>query len=437
MNWIKLLKPYDRHAAGEVISLDEAEAKALVRIGHAEDADAPDGASDETMLKSLVERTVDDAVDGLLRRRTAATAVAEPYSNIDRRPRITVGPDNELADPRDGFRGVGDFARSVRRAFENHGIDRRLERRLKANGASEGINSDGGYAVPVEFAQNVFNDILGEDSLFNRCFQIPMTSSSIKLPALNYTTQGTYGVAAYWTSEGGAIGASKPSFRQPQLNLNKLAALVPVTSELLEDGIAIEPIITKLAAEAITYKLNDAIINGDGQGKPVGIVGHSSTVSVAEETGQPADSVVAANIVKMRARFNGNPANGLFLVHRDVEPQLLTMQDASGRWLYFAPGSFADKPQGRLLGADVIPLMNCQTPGTTGDIIYADMKQYAVGFKASGPEQAMSLHLYFNTDELAYRWTFRVDGRPWRDAPLAARNGTAAYSPFVTLATRA
>ena len=31
--------------------------------------------------------------------------------------------------------GVGDFARSVRRAFENHGMDPRLERRLKAAGA--------------------------------------------------------------------------------------------------------------------------------------------------------------------------------------------------------------------------------------------------------------------------------------------------------------
>ncbi|MBV8781021.1 MAG: phage major capsid protein [Phycisphaerae bacterium] len=427
MTWIKLLKPYDHHAIGEVINLDDAEAKALIRTGHAESVDAPENA-DESAIQSLVARTVDQAVDDLLRRRTNET---------DRRPRITVAADNELSDPRDGFRGVGDFARSVRRAFENHGIDQRLQRRLKATGASEGVNADGGYAVPIEFAQNVFNDILGEDSLFNRCFQIPMTSSSIKLPALNYTTQGSYGVTAYWTSEGAAITTSKPTYRQPQLNLNKLAALVPVTSELLEDGIAIEPIITKLAAEAITFRLNDAIINGDGAGKPTGIIGHASVVSVAKETGQTAATVVAQNIVKMRARFNGNPAHAVWLIHRDVEPQFLTMQDAGGRWLYFAPGSFADNPQGRLLGADVVPLMNCQTPGTVGDVVYADMQQYAIGFKASGPQQAMSLHLYFNTDELAYRWTFRVDGRPWRDAPLAAKNGSSSYSPFVTMAARA
>ena len=437
MTWIKLLKPYDHHAIGEVISLDDSEAKALIRIGHAETADAPSGDGDDAMLKSLVERTVDDAVDGLLRRRASGgAAVAEPFSHIDRRPRIVVGPDNELSDPRDGFRGVGDFARSVRRAFENHGIDQRLQRRLKANGASEGVNTDGGYAVPVEFAQHVFNDVLGEDSLFNRCFQIPMSSSSIKLPALNYTTQGTYGVMAYWTGEAAALTPTKPNFRQAQLNLNKLAALVPVTSELLEDGIAIEPIITKLAAEAITFRLNDAILNGDGNGKPIGIIGNAATISVPAVTGQPADTVTAANIVTMRSRFNGNPANAVWLIHRDVEGQLLSMQDPSGRWLYFAPGSFADNPQGRLLGSDVIPLMVCQPPGSVGDVVYADMKQYAIGFKASGPEQAMSLHLYFNTDEVAYRWTFRVDGRPWRDAPLAAKNGASAYSPFVTLAAR-
>ena len=432
MQWIKLLKPYDHHTAGETISLDGAEAKALIQTGHAEAAEAPEG-SDNVDLKALIEKTVDEAMDGLIRR---LPGKMEKSPASDRRPRISVGQDNELLDPRDGFRGVGDFARSVRRAFENHGIDHRLERRLKAQGASEGVNADGGYAVPVEFSNNVFNDILGEDSLFNRCFLIPMTSSSIKLPALNYTTQGNFGVTAYWTGEAAPITQSKPAYRQPQLNLNKLAALVPVTSELLEDGIAIEPIITKLAAEAITFTLNDAILNGDGSSKPTGIIGQSSVVSVPKETGQAAATVVAENVVKMRARFIGNPANAVFLIHRDVEPELLTMQDGAGRWLYFAPGSFADMPNGKLLGAEVQPLSNCQALGTVGDIIYADMKQYAIGYKAAGPTQAMSLHLYFDTDQLAYRWTFRVDGRPWRDVPLAAKNGSSTYSPFVTLATR-
>jgi HK97 family phage major capsid protein len=431
MQWIKLLKPYDNHAIGDCLSLDESEARTLIKAGHAEAGDAPENAQ-EIELKSLVERTVDDAVETLIKRTTQKAS----DHLTDRRPRITVGQDNELLDPRDGFRGVGEFASAVRRAFENHGIDQRLQRRIKSSAASEGVNADGGYAVPVEFSQNVFNDILGEDSLFNRCFLIPMTSSSIKLPALNYTTQGSFGVTAYWTGEGTTITTSKPAYRQPQLNLNKLAALVPVTSELLEDGIAIEPIITKLAADAITFTLNDAIINGDGASKPTGIVGHASVVAVPKETGQAAATVVAENVVKMRSRFIGNPANGVFLIHRDVEPELLTMQDGAGRWLYFAPGSFADMPNGKLLGAEVQPLSNCQALGTTGDIIYADMKQYALGYKSTGPSQAMSLHLYFNTDELAYRWTFRVDGRPWRDVPLAAKNGTSTYSPFVTLATR-
>jgi len=432
MQWIKLLKPYDHHTAGETISLDGAEAKALIQTGHAEQAQAPEG-SDDVDLKSLIERTVDDAMDGLIRR---LPGKLEKSPTSDRRPRITVGQDNELLDPRDGFRGVGEFAHSVRRAFENHGLDHRLERRLKAQGASEGVNADGGYAVPIEFSNNVFNDILGEDSLFNRCFLIPMTSNSIKLPALNYTTQGNFGVTAYWTGEAAAITQSKPAYRQPQLNLNKLAALVPVTSELLEDGIAIEPIITKLAAEAITFTLNNAILNGNGTSKPTGIVGHASVVSVAKETGQAAATVVADNVVKMRSRYIGNPANAVFLIHRDVEAQLLTMQDPSGHFLYFAPGTFANTPSGRLLGADVVPLSNCQALGTVGDIIYADLKQYAIGYKAAGPTQAMSLHLYFNTDELAYRWTFRVDGRPWRDAPLAAANGPSTYGPLITLATR-
>ena len=92
----------------------------------------------------------------------------------------------------------------------------------------------------------------------------------MKLPALNYVKQGAFGVTAYWEGEAQTIPTSKPNYRQPQLTLNKLTVLTPVTSELLEDGIAIESTINFLASEAMTYMINDSIVNGTGAGQPVG-----------------------------------------------------------------------------------------------------------------------------------------------------------------------
>ena len=440
MQWIKLLEARAGKAIGSVYEEEDGAATMLIEFKKAEKAEKPEEANaiDDDVAKS-VDALVDAAVEQFDKKFTAKVA-SRTKANADKRhAAIITTHDNELDDPTDGFKGIGEFANTVRKAFSAGGIaDERLLRRLKATGASEGVNADGGYTVPVQYATTVFDDIMGQDSLMQRCFLIPMMSNSIKLPAINYTTEGSFGVKAYWTGEGGTITTSKPAFRQPQLNLNKLAALVPVTSELLEDGIAVEPIITKLAAEAITFALNDAILNGDGAGKPTGIIGHASVASVAKESGQGNTTILAANILKMRSRLHvASGANPIWIVNRDTEPQLLQIKDDGGRWLYFAPGTFAQSPtNGRLLGAEVVPSMNAQTTGVVGDIIYANMQRYALGYKSQGVNQAMSLHLYFSTDELAYRWTFRVDGRPWRDAPLTAKNGTATYGDFVTLAGR-
>lgn len=437
---VKLLKSHLGLKKDAIEKLDADTAADLIAKGIAEEVkvtpETIDAAMEElskafdTKLVEFGTKLVSDMEDkvskGLKKIRPSASSV-----------RIEVGEDGTLLDPTNGFRSLSQFAKAVREACAGQGEDERLVKiRKAAAGASEGVAADGGYATPVQYATNIYNDIIGQDSLFNSCFKIPMTSSSIKLPALNYTTQGSFGVAANWEGEAATIPTSKPNYRQPSLTLNKLTALVPVTSELLEDGIAVEPIITSLAGEAMTYKLNDAIINGTGVGMPTGIVGHASTVAVAEENAQAAASVVAANVLKMRSRLYGNKARAKWFINQDVEPALLTIADGGGRYLYFAPGSFGDNPNGRLLGMDVVPLINCQTLGTVGDIILWDPMSYAIGYKATGPQMAISIHLYFATDQTAYRWTFRVDGRPWRDTTLSAAKGSATYGGAVTLATR-
>lgn len=437
MKWIKTLKDYDGHAAGEVYEQEDATADILVKTGTAQHAAEPPEvaaakATKDPSLTDFVKKTVGDAVDGI--KREFATAFGAEVKG--KRPIINVVRDNELDDPTDGFKRPADFYLAVRKACANQGIDKRIEMRMKANGASENVNADGGYAVPVEYATTIFNDIIAQDSLLNECQTIPMVSNAIKLPALNYTTQGAFGVTAYWEGEGVTIPTSKPAYRQPSLTLNKLTVLTPVTSELLEDGIAVESTINFLASEAMTYKINDAIINGTGAGQPTGVVGHGATVAIARNT---ALAVKFADVVAMEGAYFGNDDRATWLISKaDVMPQLLQISDTGGRALYFAPGTFGDvKGAPNMLGKKVRPLINCQTLGTAGDIILWDPKYYVVGYKSTGVNKAMSIHLYFATDEVAYRWTFRMDGRPWRDTTLkAAKSNSLLYGTSITLTTK-
>jgi len=70
-----------------------------------------------------------------------------------------------------------------------------------------------------------------------------------------------------------------------------------------------------------------------------------------------------------------------------------------------------------------------------GDIILADLSQYLLAEK--GPVASeQSIHVRFVYDEMALRWTYRVDGAPWWHSALTPHKGSNTQSPFITLATR-
>jgi HK97 family phage major capsid protein len=54
-----------------------------------------------------------------------------------------------------------------------------------------------------------------------------------------------------------------------------------------------------------------------------------------------------------------------------------------------------------------------------------------------GVNMATSIHIYFVTDETAFRFTYRVNGQPMWHSPLTAAHGSTTYSPYIALAVRA
>lgn len=439
MKWLKFKQDHKSYKTAQIEKFEDGAAQVYVDAGLADFTDEPvEAVAKAEKLADAIVKSAQAQIDtGLTQGIDQIMAALDTRLGVvtKSRPRITVGNPNELDDPSDGFKHGAEFYSAVRKACTGQAADERLVRRMKAAGGSESINADGGYAVPVEYATSIFNDIIKQDSLMNSCFTIPMGTNSMKLPALNYTQQGSFGVTANWEGEAVVIPTSKANFRQPGLTLNKLTVLTPVTSELLEDGIAIENVINFLAGEAITYKVNDAIINGTGAGMPTGVVTHASTAVITRNT---TVTVVTSDIVAMDSQFIGDEDRAEWLISKaDVNPKLLTIADGSGRYLYFAPGTFGErKGPALMLGKRVRPLINCQNVGTQGDIILWDPKSYLFGYKSTGINKAMSIHLYFNTDQVAYRWTFRADGRPWRDATLQSAKGNLTYSTAVVLSTK-
>ncbi len=136
--------------------------------------------------------------------------------------------------------------------------------------------------------------------------------------------------------------------------------------------------------------------------------------------------------------FPGSMSKAIWLVNQDILPQLYTMSIAVGTGgapVFMPAGGLSQSPYNTLLGRPVIPIEQCATLGTVGDIIFADMSGYLLAVKG-GIESAMSIHVKFDYDESVFRFVMRVDGQPERASALTPYKGSNSLSHFVALATR-
>lgn len=348
---------------------------------------------------------------------------------------------------RNGFAHIGEFFASVRHAEVTGNIDQRLIKNIPGSYQSEGVGEDGGFSIPPDWRAEISSLVLGEDSLLARCDQQTTSSNAITVPVDENAPWHSSGVQAYWLDEAGLKTESKAGLSVMTVRANKIAAVVYMTDELLEDSAAMGSFIQRKAPVAIQWKVNDAIINGNGVGKPLGILNAPALISVAKETSQVAATLVAPNITKMYARMHDAwRRNSIWLYNQDIEPQLFGMttivknvagtENVGGGFpMYMPPGGLSGSPFGTLMGRPMIATEACATIGTKGDIILANLQMYLALVKG-GIRQDVSIHVEFLRDMTAFRFVLRIGGQPWLSAPVARASGTNTLSPFVTLDAR-
>lgn len=427
----------------------QTKAEGIIASADEEGRDLEDAELDEvTALRDEIDR-----VNRQITAREAVTVTAatrgrrtdpEPRTPVNAPARTTVpavprAPDNG----RGGFTSFGEFARTVR-ASGGGEVDNRL-RILNAatTSGSEGIGADGGFAVPPEFRQQIWQKVMGEDSLLSRADPLVTGGNAMTIPADETTPwQSSGGVQCAWENELATLTQSKPSLTMKNIRLNKLTALVPISEELLEDAPGIDSYLRAKAPAKMQAKLNTAIIRGTGVGQPLGILNAGSTITVSKESGQSADTVLYKNIVKMwAAMYAPCRRNAIWLINQDIEPQLDVMEFSPGSStpvpVYLPAGGVSASPYATLKGRPVIPVEACSTLGDKGDIILVDMTQYMALTKGQDIKTDVSMHLFFDQAALAYRFIFRVTGQPWWGSSISPENGTTARSWAVALEARA
>ncbi len=314
---------------------------------------------------------------------------------------------------------------------------------LAIQGMNEAIGVDGGFLVLPEFGAKFFERTYSND-LWSRTDNFQVAHNSITFPRNAEASRATGsrhgGLRGYWVAEGGAITGDRPKFGLLSLKLKKLAVVVYLTDELIDDaGIALEQYVTRKVSDEFNFMLGDTVINGTGPGMPKGILNSGATLSITKETGQAAATIVAENIDKMWAGRWGGSTDYAWLINQDIEPQLSGLSQSvgtGGALLYRPPGGLTGDQPSTLKGQPVLTTEFNATLGTVGDIILADLKQY-VTIGKGGVQQAQSMHIEFLTDQVALRFILRVDGGTSENTTITPFKGSNNQASFVTLATRA
>jgi HK97 family phage major capsid protein len=376
----------------------------------------------ERIEKFQAEHAKDQAGTG------RATKASSPVS-------VTVR-DNSQDDPTAGFGGIGEFGRAVMSAC-TPGAD--MDQRLRVLGAPTNFHretgSSDGYMVPPQFRDAIFELMFGEPDLLSMVDGEPTNSNSVQFIADETTPWGSTGVQAYWGGEGNQFTASRLDTEGREIKLHKLHAFVTATEELIEDAPRLNDRLTRGAARALNWKANNAIHYGTGAGQPLGFNTAASKVTVAKEGSQTADTVVAKNVAKMYAR-NLNPGRAVWIINQDVIPEIMTLT-IGDQPVWTPPASgFTQAPGGFLLGRPVMFSDQCKTLGDEGDILFVDPMGYYLARKSSGIKFGSSMHLYFDYDVQAFRWTFRLGGQPYLSAAVSPANGSATRGHYITLAVR-
>ena len=355
--------------------------------------------------------------------------------------------------------GFGEQLLAIRsQAMDPTSADPRLfeiNKRGQPAGASEQVPSDGGFLVYPDFSQEI--ELIAHDTglVYQRGKKLPITmaTNAIKIPGIDEQSRvdGSRwgGIRMYWQNEADNLVGSKPKFRLIQLELKKLTGLFYATDEIIADTGLLGATVTQGFGEELGFKMDDAAINGDGMGKPQGVLGANALIVIPKETGQTAKTVVFQNVIKMYYRLHARSRKtAVWFVNQDVEQQLLSLTLPVGTGgssvvagvapagpMFYTPPGFNGNQYGMLMGLPVIPIEQYQTLGTQGDIVLADMTQW-VWIDKGAMQQAVSMHVQFLTDQMTFRWIYRVDGQSLWHTPLTPFAGTNTQSPFLTLATR-
>ena len=197
------------------------------------------------------------------------------------------------------------------------------------NALSIGTDSEGGYLVPDEYEKKLVEAL--EDEVFFRSLAtvIKTSSGDRKIPIV--TSKGE----AAWIDEGGQFPESDDSFGQTSIGAHKLATMIKVSEELLNDSaFDLEAYFRTEFARRIGNKEEEAFLTGDGSSKPTGIFNATGGGQLGVTAGS-ATAITADELIDLFYSLNSAyRKNAVWLLNDSTMKNIRKLKDSNGQYLW-------------------------------------------------------------------------------------------------------
>jgi HK97 family phage major capsid protein len=333
----------------------------------------------------------------------------------------------------DGWGSFNEFLATVHSGISHPGLQQ------VAASMGETVGSAGGFAVPDEFTARLLDESLEDEIVRPRARIEPMRFESKKVARFDgydHSSNLYGGLLGVWLAEAGTATDQDAKLELQTLNAHKLGIFARASNELAEDGTSFEEQLGQAMVKATGWSLDYAFLNGNGAGKPKGVLQSNSLVVVAKEVGQGADTIVYENLVKMFARISpASVSKSVWVANNTAIPQLLTLSIIVGAGGAPVPVLSESNGQFRMLTRPVLFTEKVPVLGDQGDLSLIDFSQYTVGLRREATLEK-SIHVGWQNDTAGYRTILRADGQASWSKAMTPKHGSS-LSWAVTLAARA
>ena len=267
-----------------------------------------------------------------------------------------------------------------------------------------GRDTEGGYLVPDEFEKTLI-EALEEENIFRKLATVIKTSSGDrKIPVV--ASKGS----ASWVDEEGLIPESDDSFGQVSIGAYKLGTLIKVSNELLNDSVFnLEAYISKEFGRRCGAKEEEAFFNGNGTGKPTGIL-DATYGAITGVTTDAVDKITADEIIdlfySLKAPYR---KRAVWVLNDSTVKAIRKLKDGNGNYLW-QPALTEGTPD-TILGRPVYT--SAYMPSIAAGartVIFGDLSYYWVADRQGRTFKKLS-ELYATTDQTGFMATQRVDGK--------------------------